>query len=376
MPAHEHHDWRRPREPGRKIRPQPLAGNSYKNYIRLQTNDFAYNKSATKEFPQGYIARYCGTKAAAVPNSIFTCFRPDTASVIPEYLDHLFHRNHHGHWLRKYITVGARAHGALSVSNDDLMSMPVPLPPDAVSGPEQQKIADCLGSLKDLIAAESRKLEALRQHKQGLMQQLFPQPGKNQPILRFPKFRALTKWQNVPLSCLLTFQNGYPFSSSDFGGEKKGLRLIRNRDLRSEDRIVYYAGQPLPDFIVNDGDLLVGMDGDFTPCVWRKGIGLLNQRVGRILPRGKHVLLFLGYLLEIHLKAVQEDTARTTVKHLSSRTVERMVVFAPDPDEQHHIANALSALDICIYGQAAKLAALQKQKQGLQQQLFPSLETE
>ena len=62
-----------------------IAGNSYKNYIRLQTNDFAYNKSATKEFPQGYIARYSGTKDAAVPNSIFTCFRPDTAAVIPEY---------------------------------------------------------------------------------------------------------------------------------------------------------------------------------------------------------------------------------------------------------------------------------------------------
>ena len=41
---------------------------------------------------------------------------------------------------------------------------------------EQQMIADCLGSLDDLIAAEGRKLETLRQHKQGLMQQLFPSP--------------------------------------------------------------------------------------------------------------------------------------------------------------------------------------------------------
>ena len=40
--------------------------------------------------------------------------------------------------------------------------------------PEQQKIADCLGSLDDLIAAQGQKLEALRQHKQGLKQQLFP----------------------------------------------------------------------------------------------------------------------------------------------------------------------------------------------------------
>ncbi len=139
-----------------------IAGNSYSNYIRLQTNDFAYNKSATREFPQGYIARYLGARDAAVPNSIFTCFRPDTAVVIPDYLDHLFHGNHHGRWLQKYITVGARSHGALSVSDDDLMSMPVPLPPDTVSWFEQQKIADCLNSLDKLIGAENRGTQSPR----------------------------------------------------------------------------------------------------------------------------------------------------------------------------------------------------------------------
>ena len=61
--------------------------------------------------------------------------------------------------------------------------------------PEQKKIADCLGSLDDLIAAEGRKLEALRQHKQGLMQQLFPQPGETVPRLRFPEFRNAADWK-------------------------------------------------------------------------------------------------------------------------------------------------------------------------------------
>ena len=67
--------------------------------------------------------------------------------------------------------------------------LPVPEPP------EQQKIADCLGSLDDLIAAEDRKLEALREHKQGLMQQLFPQPGETVPQLRFPEFADAPHWQ-------------------------------------------------------------------------------------------------------------------------------------------------------------------------------------
>jgi len=185
-----------------------IAGNSYKDYIRIKANDFAYNKSATKEYSQGYIARYSGTKDAAVPNSIFTCFRPNTSAVIPECLDHLFHGNHHGRWLRKYITVGARAHGALSVSDDDLMSMPVPLPPDAVSRPEQQKIANCLGSLDNLSAAERRKLAALRQHKRGLLRDLLPQEGDTVPRLRFPEFRDAGEWEEKRLGDLGTLVSG------------------------------------------------------------------------------------------------------------------------------------------------------------------------
>jgi type I restriction enzyme, S subunit len=48
----------------------------------------------------------------------------------------------------------------------------------APSLPEQQRVADCLTSLDDLIAAETRKLDTLRNHKKGLMQQLFPQVGE------------------------------------------------------------------------------------------------------------------------------------------------------------------------------------------------------
>ena len=256
----------------------------------------------------------------------------------------------------------------MAITNDEFMRMPIPMP----SSREQQKIADCLSSLEGLISAKERKLEALRQHKQGLMQQLFNKPDETQPRLRFLKFCKPAEWQQVPLSRLLTFQNGYPFSSSAYDEEKKGLRLIRNRDLRFDDRIVYYDGHPLQEFVVKDGDLLVGMDGDFTPCVWHKGIGLLNQRVGRILPRGNHVLRFLGYLLEIHLKAVQGDTARTTVKHLSSKTVEGMIVHVPDPDEQQHISDFLSSLDNLIKAEDRKLEALRQHKKGLIQQLFPA----
>src|SRR5690606_20783088 len=74
----------------------------------------------------------------------------------------------------------------LGISAGRLSRIQLPLPP---SKAEQQKIAECLSTLDELIEAESRKLDALKDHKKGLMQQLFPREGETRPRLRFPEFR-------------------------------------------------------------------------------------------------------------------------------------------------------------------------------------------
>jgi type I restriction enzyme S subunit len=122
------------------------------------------------------------------------------------------------------------------------------------------------------------------------------------PRLRFPEFRDAPGWRTVRLGDALKFQPGYPFPSSGFNEGGIGLRLIRNRDLRSDDAIIYYSSSYDEAFVVSDGDVLIGMDGDFTPCVWDKGQALLNQRVGRISPKAKNDLRFLRYFLTAHLK--------------------------------------------------------------------------
>jgi len=147
-----------------------IAGNSYSNYTVIRKNDFAYNKSSTKSYPEGEIALMEEEEDCAVPNSIFTCFRFKQNLIIPYFAKYLFVKNHHGRYLRTLIAIGARAHGALQISTRDLFSVPIPFP----SLPEQQKIASCLSSLDDLINAQRQKIELLKQHKKGLLQNLFP----------------------------------------------------------------------------------------------------------------------------------------------------------------------------------------------------------
>jgi type I restriction enzyme S subunit len=342
-----------------------IAGDSYKNYIRLQANDFAYNKSATKEFPQGYIARYAGTKDAGVPNSIFSCFRPNTVAVIPEYLDHLFHGNYHGRWLRRFITVGARAHGALRVSDDELFAMPVPFPPAKVSREEQQKIADCLHSLDDLIEAQGRKLESLRQHKQGLKQQLFPQTGETVPRLRFADFAGGRDWEWKRLERIAE--------------NLDNMRVPITEKDRQPGTTPYYGASGVVDYV--DGYIF----NEELLCISEDGANLLARTSPIAFSiSGKswvnnhaHVLRFerraTQTLVETYLNGTDLRDFITGIAQpkLNRGMLNSIPIPLPDLAEQQRIADCLSAIDQQIRAQQLQAAALAKHKCGLLQQLFP-----
>ena len=85
------------------------------------------------------------------------------------------------------------------IETDTLAKLGIYLPSPA----EQQEIADCLTSVDELIVAQGRKVEALKAHKKGLMQQLFPREGGTLPRLRFPEFRDGPVWEEKMAGRLL-----------------------------------------------------------------------------------------------------------------------------------------------------------------------------
>ena len=89
------------------------------------------------------------------------------------------------------------------------------------SKPEQQKIAECLSSVDELMAAQARKVDALKAHKKGLMQQLFPREGETQPRLRFPEFQNAGEWEKVPLEGMSPPGKKYGIVDGPFGSNLK-----------------------------------------------------------------------------------------------------------------------------------------------------------
>ncbi len=149
-------------------------------------------------------------------------------------------------------------------------------------------------------------------------------------------------WKVARLANVLELQNGYAFDSKWFN-PNEGLPLIRIRSLKAGvETDTYFNGIYDSKYIVNAGDLLVGMDGEFGCYEWKGKQGLLNQRVCRLQGFSAELIpKFLYYGLNDYLKAIEEVTGYTTVKHISSKQILEIEFPVPPLAEQQRIVSLL-----------------------------------
>ena len=150
-----------------------IAGNNAERYLRIRRDDFVYNDRTTKVSEYGTIKRL-KRHPHGIVSPIYKCFRFKDGQ-LPSFWEWYFESGAHEPQLRGLANEGARA-GRFNVSIDRFLST-VAFAPHSNSA-EQSKIADCLSTLDELIGAESQKLDALKAHKKGLLQQLFPSLGE------------------------------------------------------------------------------------------------------------------------------------------------------------------------------------------------------
>ena len=154
------------------------------------------------------------------------------------------------------------------------------------------------------------------------------------------------------LGDIATVLNGYAFKAELFN-RTEGTPLIRIRDVGRDNSDTRYSGEFESKYLVQPGDLLVGMDGDFNCARWRGHPSLLNQRVCKIsLATDFYDAGFLDFVLPGYLRAINDATSSITVKHLSSRTIQDIPLPCPPIDEQREIVaeleKQLSRLDEAV----------------------------
>ena len=249
---------------------------------------------------------------------------------------------------------------------------------------EQQKIAECLSSVVELMAAQARKVDVLKTHKKGLMQQLFPREGETAPRLRFPEFRDAGNWNVMKLG--------------NVG------RVIRGASPRPKGDPRYYGG-PVPRLMVQD----VTRDGKWVtpridsltnegaklsrPCTAGTLTIVCSGTVGVVSFLAVDACIHDGFLALIdidesiatkdflyhslgglRLQFEEGATHGGVFTNLTTSTIDQFEIKCPKPTEQQRIAACLSSLDALIAAETRKLEALKTHKKGLMQQLFPSLE--
>ena len=174
-------------------------------------------------------------------------------------------------------------------------------------------------------------------------------------------------WQVERVKDIASIINGFPFDAARFSTDL-GHPLVRIRDLNSDTTEARFNGDFVDSAAITSSDVLIGMDGDFNIGRWRgHGAALLNQRMCCLRGHSKSTADALAYALAFPLKAINDITYSTTVKHLSSYQIAKIRVAVPPHDELHAILRFLDSetakLDAMITKQQRLIELLQEKRQ-------------
>ncbi|UJJ52174.1 MULTISPECIES: restriction endonuclease subunit S [Rhodanobacter] len=341
-------------------------------YLRVVPGDIAYNTMRMWEGRSAYAGidglispAYTVCAPTGGANSRFFSYYFKTAPLVGQF--------------RKYSQ--GLVKDTLNLKYENFQRIEVAYPSDE---DEQKKIADCLTSLDEVIAAQGRKVEALKAHKRGLMQQLFPRKGETRPRLRFPEFRNAPEWEQRGLGELAKRGSGHTPSKSNPAYYSEGIKWVSLADSKRLDSgFISETTIEISEQGIANSSAVLHQAGSVILC---RDAGVGKSAVMKEpMAVSQHFMVwscdakllsnwYLYYLFQL-MKPLFEDVASgSTIKTIGLPFFKELSVIVPSLAEQQRIADCLSSLDAKITAESHQLAALKTHKQGLMQQLFPAPE--
>ena len=355
-----------------------IAGDDVTRYIKIKNNDFVYNDRTTKFYKYGTIKRL-SRHTYGIVSPIYKCFRFNDEE-IPVFWEWYFESGEHDTQLHNIVNEGAKA-GRFNISIQKFLSIFVYFPDKS----EQQRIADCLSSLDERIAAETTKLDRLKDHKNGLLKQLFPAEGETLPQLRFPEFRDGEGWQKRFLDEYAeVVRGGSPRPIDNFlTTERDGLNWLKIGDINKEAKYVVATMEKVRAEAlsktreISPGDLILSNSMSFGRPYISKIKACIHDGWIAIKKISKKLYVeYIYYLISspFSQQYFTSNAAGSGVQNLNADIIKSLPILFPNILEQQHIADCLSSLDALIASQTQKIDLLKDHKKGLMQQLFPCID--
>lgn len=354
------------------------AGVSVKDYHVVEHGDIVYTKSPLKKNPYGIIKENQGV--AGIVSTLYAVYKT-TPFGNSSYINQYFSRDYNvNSYLQPIVRKGAK--NDMKVNNSAVLVGKVPI----TDLKEQQKIADCLTSLDDLITAESKKLELLKDHKKGLMQKLFPAEGKTMPEWRFPEFLSDKVWKAEQIEQITenVVAGGTPSTTEDdyWNGS---IRWMSSGELNL--KVVYEVSGRITELGLKKSStkcipalcVLIGLAGQGktrgTAAINMVEL-CINQSIAAIYPNpGLFNSFFLYHCLDNKYDELRKISSGDGGRGgMNLKMIKTLNISFPSIPEQEKIANTLSSIDNLISGQSKRIEQLKEHKKGLVQGLFPSLE--
>lgn len=350
------------------------AGASVKEYNVVQTGDVVYTKSPLKACPNGIIKTNKGP--AGIVSVLYAVYRPKEGAD-PNFIDYYFSSDEKlNNYLQPLVKKGPK--NSILVNNSEVLQ-------GAFAAPllhEQQKIAECLSSLDALITAEGERLAALKDHKTGLMQALFPAPGQTTPRFRFPEFHNAGEWQEKSLGKAVTIQSGATPSKANPAFWNGSIPWVSAKDMKQlflDDTEDHISAAAVADGarLIPSGALLILTRGmtllkDIPICLLSREMAC-NQDVKALRPRVGVNGLYLIFVLLASKRRLLEmvDIAGHGTGKLDTGELEAFKIAYPSAPEQQRIADCFLSLEELVRAACDKIASLKRHKSALMQQLFP-----
>jgi type I restriction enzyme S subunit len=223
----------------------------------------------------------------------------------------------------------------------DQHRLPIILPPPD----KQKKIAAVLATLDDLIANNQRRIALLESMAEEIYREWFVR-------MRFPGApyglscnNPPADWTLIELPKLASITYGFPFVGERFSDLSIGKKVIRIRDVLAGDSSTYTDEVADDKYVVQAGDLLIGMDGEFHMNHWIAEDAYLVQRTCRIRPKQKRLRAYLALALKAPINHYQQIIVGATVGHLGAKHLNAIKLLVPSDDLKPHLEKLNGLLD-------------------------------